>query len=79
VSAAALAAVANGRQLANDILELRQQWRDRVKARADSSAWRLADRLFAQPVINSDRATTDRVAPRRPLERPSALRWTPGS
>jgi len=59
MSAAALAAVANGRQLADDILTIRQQWRDQIKARTDSSAWRLADRLFAQPVLNVDRATTD--------------------
>lgn len=59
MSAAALAAVANGRQLAGDILMIREQWRDRIKARADSSAWRLADKLFAQPVINTDRAITD--------------------
>jgi len=59
MSAAALAAVANGRQLAGDILKIRQQWREQIKARSDSSAWRLADKLFAQPVINVDRATTD--------------------
>ncbi len=59
MSAAALAAVANGRQLAGDILTIRQQWRDQIKARTDSSAWRLADQLFAQPVINVDRATTN--------------------
>lgn len=59
MSAAALATVANGRQLADDILTIRQQWREQIKARTDSSAWRLADQLFAQPVINVDRATTD--------------------
>lgn len=58
-SAAALAAVANGRQLAGDILTIRQQWRDQIKARTDSSAWRLADQMFALPVINADRATTN--------------------
>ena len=59
MSAAALAAVANGRQLADDILSIRQRWREQIKARTDSSAWRLADTLFAQPVINVDRAVTD--------------------
>jgi Fic family protein len=59
MSAAALAAVANGRQLAADILTIRQQWRARITARTDSSAWRLADTLFAQPVINVDHAITD--------------------
>ncbi len=59
MSAAALAAVANGRQLARDILTIRQQWLDQIKARSDSSAWRLADLLFAQPVINTDRAVRD--------------------
>ena len=59
MSAAALAAVANGRQLAGDILGIRQQWREQIKARTDSSVWRLADALFAQPVINVDRAISD--------------------
>ena len=59
MAAAALAAVVNGRQLADDILTIRQQWREQIKARTDSSAWLLADALFAQPVINVDRAVTD--------------------
>ncbi len=59
MSAAALAAVANGRQLAGDILTIRQRWQDEIRARTDSSAWRLADLLVAQPVINADRAARD--------------------
>lgn len=47
-------AVANGRQLADDLVALREQWQSQVMARADSSAWRLMDLLCAQPVVNSD-------------------------
>ena len=61
--AARLARAAERRQLAGDILSIRQQWREQIKARTDSSAWRLADALFAQPVINVDRAVTDLGVP----------------
>lgn len=52
-AASAYRAIANGRQLAEATRAIHEAWRERIKARADSGAWRLADHLFAQPVINS--------------------------
>ncbi|AEE47248.1 Fic family protein [Cellulomonas fimi] len=53
VAHAAIAAVVNGRRLADDVVAIRAEWRDRITARSDSAAWRLADALFAQPVVNA--------------------------
>lgn len=54
VAYAAVAAVRNGRRLADDVMALRETWREQIRARTDSAAWRLADALFAQPVVNAD-------------------------
>ena len=54
VGDAALRAVTNGRMLATEILELRADWVEQITARKNSIAWRLADALFAQPVVNAD-------------------------
>lgn len=35
-------------------MSLRTAWRDQITARSDSAAWRLADALFAQPVVDAD-------------------------
>ena len=51
---AAVRAIANGRMLAADTISLRDAWASSLKARSDSTAWRLADHLFAQPVVNSE-------------------------
>lgn len=53
IADAAFAAVHNGRILVGDLEAVRLQWRDRVKARRDSSAYRLVDVLLRQPVIDS--------------------------
>lgn len=49
----ALAAVVNGRQLAVELRTARARWDDVVVARRDSAAWRLADLLLRQPVVDS--------------------------
>jgi hypothetical protein len=54
VAHAAMAATANGRELAATITSIRERWRSMIRARSDSTAWRLADTLFAQPVVNAD-------------------------
>ncbi|MCG2800284.1 MAG: Fic family protein [Cellulomonas sp.] len=54
VAHAAVAATLNGRHLADDVMALRAAWQDQIRARSDSAAWRLADALFAQPVVNAD-------------------------
>lgn len=65
-------AVGNGRQLVNDLRRVRESFTDRVKARSDSSAWRIADLLVGQPVINSayvqDRLKISDVAALRAIE-----------
>ena len=53
VSHAAIAAVTNGRMLADEIAGVRERWIDRISARRDSSVWILADALFTQPVVNA--------------------------
>jgi Fic family protein len=52
VSEAAYAAVANGRQLVADLRALRTSWQERVRARRDAGAWRIADLLLRNPVVN---------------------------
>lgn len=51
MSAAALRAVENSRQLAADIVEIREAWRGGIRARSDSSVWRLLDLAISQPVL----------------------------
>lgn len=54
VATAAVAATANGRRLAADVVALRDTWRHAVVARSDSAAWPLSDHLFAQPVVTAE-------------------------
>ncbi|MGY4643676.1 Fic family protein [Cellulomonas sp. URHB0016] len=58
VAHAAMAATLNGRHLARDVMDLRSAWREAIRARADSAAWKLADALFAQPVVNAEYVAT---------------------
>lgn len=58
VAVAAVAATINGRRLADDVTAVREEWQHRIAARSDSAAWRLADALFAQPVINAEYVAT---------------------
>jgi Fic family protein len=73
--AAALAATANGRALVEDLHTLRSDWQDRVRARRDATAWRIADLLLRHPVLNAALIARETgIAPRnayralRPLE-----------
>jgi Fic family protein len=50
---ASFAAVANGRQLVANLQDIRDRWRDVIAARRDAVAWRLADLLLRQPVIDA--------------------------
>jgi Fic family protein len=50
---ASFAAVANGRQLVDDLQNIRDRWQDVIAARRDAVAWRLADLLLWQPVIDA--------------------------
>lgn len=50
---AAFKAVANGRQLVDELRQLRQRWQQVIKARSDSAVWRLADLIVRRPVVNA--------------------------
>jgi Fic family protein len=50
---AALRAIGNGRQLVDELRAIRQGWDEKIRARRDSSAWRLADLLMRQPVVDA--------------------------
>ncbi len=53
MSLAAHDAARHGRALAERIVETRSRWVSSINARSDSTAWRLADHLFSQPVVNA--------------------------
>lgn len=46
-------AIDNGRQMAGDITTARDRWKDAIKARRDAAAWKIADLLARQPVVNA--------------------------
>ncbi len=50
---AAFKAVANGRVLVDELRQIRQRWRQLIKARSDSAVWRLVDLLLRRPVVNA--------------------------
>ncbi|MCZ2849111.1 Fic family protein [Modestobacter sp. VKM Ac-2978] len=49
----ALSAVVNARHLVADLHQVRARWDDVVIARRDSAAWRVADLLVRQPVLDA--------------------------
>lgn len=50
---ACIAAVANGRQLVSELNVIRAAWNEEIGARGDSAAWRLADLLLRQPIVDA--------------------------
>lgn len=64
IAHASIAATANGRQLVAELRDIRAGWEGKIKVRHGADAWRLADALVRQPVV--DAATVAReldVAP----------------
>jgi Fic family protein len=53
LATSAFAAVDNGRRLVADLQDAREAWSERITARRDAAAHRLADLLIHQPVITS--------------------------
>lgn len=51
---ASLRAVHQGRRLAAQMIELRDGWRETIRARSDSAAWKIIDLLPAHPVIDAE-------------------------
>jgi Fic family protein len=58
MSEASLTAITNGRRLVADLNDIRDRWHEVISARRDAAAWRLAELLLRQPVI--DAATAQR-------------------
>lgn len=50
---ASLRAIANARQLVSDLRRTRLGWDERITSRRGSAAWRLADLLLRQPVVDA--------------------------
>jgi Fic family protein len=50
---ASIRAIVNGRQLVTELREIRSGWNERLTARSDSAAWKVADLLIRRPVVNS--------------------------
>lgn len=50
---AAFKAVANGRELVDELRQIRQRWKQLIKARSDSAIWRLAELILRRPVVNA--------------------------
>lgn len=59
VARAALTSIENGRELVNELRAMRQAWRERIKARRDATAWRIADLVLRHPVVNAQMIATE--------------------
>lgn len=51
---ASLSAVEHGRRLATQVTELRDTWRENVRARSDSATWKVLELLPAHPVVDAE-------------------------
>lgn len=52
-SQATVLAIANGRQLVDELRDIRESWNSVITARADSAVWKVADLLTRRPVVNA--------------------------
>jgi Fic family protein len=59
MAAAAIRAIADGRELVADLRAVRDEWNGSVRARRGAAAWRLADLLIRQPVITTGTVTRE--------------------
>jgi Fic family protein len=55
---AALDAAAVGRELLAELRDIRGTWEERLAARRDSVAWRIADQLVGHPAVTAELAAT---------------------
>jgi Fic family protein len=56
---ASFEAIANGRQLVIDLQTIRESWTESITARRGAAAWRLADLLIRQPVVDAPTAAAE--------------------
>jgi Fic family protein len=54
IAEASFSAIANGRTLVADLRDTRERWNALITARQDAVAWRLADLLLRQPVVDAE-------------------------
>ena len=66
---AAFSAISNGRRLVAELHEVREGWNGKVRARRGAAAWRLADLLLRQPVVDSNLVASEWDSPVRTAER----------
>jgi Fic family protein len=50
---ASFTAVSTGRQLVAELRTIRASWNEKIRARRDAGAWRLADALIRRPVVDA--------------------------
>ncbi len=53
IADASFLAIANARQLVAELHRVRAEWADRIRVRRDAAAWKIADLLLRQPVVDS--------------------------
>lgn len=53
IADASFRAVGNGRKLIDDLRDIRASWEQTIRVRSDASAWKVADLLIRQPVVDS--------------------------
>jgi len=56
MATASFTAISNGRHLTADLAHIRARWGEQIDARQGAAAWRLADLLVRQPVVDSPTA-----------------------
>lgn len=69
---ASLAAIVNGRQLVVELRDIRASWDDRVRSRRGATAWRLADLLVRQPVVDAPTVAAELGLAQQNAQRPIA-------
>jgi Fic family protein len=66
---ASFAAIDNGRNLAADLQGYEEDWRGRLKARSDSSAWKVANLVLRHPAIDSSLVQSELSIAQRAADR----------
>ena len=66
---ASFAAIDNGRNLAADLQGCEEDWRGRLKARSDSSAWKVANLVLRHPAIDSSLVQSELSIAQRAADR----------